>query len=312
MAINTKQRAARQRFIGSSDSAAILGVDPYRSAGDVWLEKTGKVEPFAGNADTDRGNLLEPVILTWAEQQLGAPLVRDVFIPPTPDLPFMGANLDALIEGDGRLEIVEAKSSVNADEWGEQGTDEIPERVIVQVHHAMLLRGAGCRIAHVPVLIPGFKSFDWRMYRVMRNDEICAIIVERGEEFWEKHVKRDIEPSGFKPSLEVLKRMRREPNKIVPVDAALVDAVIVARAMRKQADEESEAADAALIAALGDADAGTYGPGLRFTYHTTKRAGYVVKPTEYRSLRFPKNPKPRLTLSDEQVAGMLAEVEAES
>jgi len=32
----------RAHFIGGSDVAAILGLSPYRSAVDVWLEKTGQ------------------------------------------------------------------------------------------------------------------------------------------------------------------------------------------------------------------------------------------------------------------------------
>ena len=32
----------RANFLGGSDIGAIVGVSPYRSAIDVWLEKTGK------------------------------------------------------------------------------------------------------------------------------------------------------------------------------------------------------------------------------------------------------------------------------
>lgn len=32
----------RSHFIGGSDLAAILGLSPYRTAVDVWLEKQGK------------------------------------------------------------------------------------------------------------------------------------------------------------------------------------------------------------------------------------------------------------------------------
>ena len=32
----------RRHFIGGSDIGAILGLNPYKSPVDVWMEKTGK------------------------------------------------------------------------------------------------------------------------------------------------------------------------------------------------------------------------------------------------------------------------------
>jgi len=37
------QWESRTKSIGGSDCAAILGKSPYKSAYDVWLEKTGKI-----------------------------------------------------------------------------------------------------------------------------------------------------------------------------------------------------------------------------------------------------------------------------
>ncbi|MDH3571210.1 MAG: YqaJ viral recombinase family protein, partial [Gemmatimonadota bacterium] len=49
--------------IGGSDVGAIVGVDPYRNALDVYLEKTGEVEPDeAPTPVQERGRFLEPVI----------------------------------------------------------------------------------------------------------------------------------------------------------------------------------------------------------------------------------------------------------
>jgi len=41
MALTTEQREIRRRYLGSSDIAAIFGMSPWKSAYDVWLEKTG-------------------------------------------------------------------------------------------------------------------------------------------------------------------------------------------------------------------------------------------------------------------------------
>lgn len=275
--ITEAQRQLRQKYIGSSDSPAILGVDPYRSAADVWLEKTGRADGFAGNANTDRGNLLEPVLLAWAERELGATLRRDrLFVHP-------GEILCANLDGFGEDFIVEAKTSTDPDEWGEPGTDEVPERVIVQTHHAMAV--TGFRLAYVPVLLPGYRSFDFRMYRVAYNADLGAAVAEAGERFWREHVQPAVRPDDFRPSLEVLKRVRREPNKVVPIDPSLVGFWERAKELKRNAEKREEEARRAILTALADAEGGDCGDGRTVTYLETKRKGYAVEDCTYRQLR---------------------------
>jgi len=57
--------------IGSSDIAAIIGANPYKTPVDLWLVKTGRKEKFAGNAATNRGELLEPVVAQYFSQETG-------------------------------------------------------------------------------------------------------------------------------------------------------------------------------------------------------------------------------------------------
>lgn len=279
MALNTEQRERRTKRIGSSDAAAILNLDPYRSASDVWLEKTGRAAGFAGNAATERGNLLEPVLLDWAEGELGVTLQRDVFVECA-EYPHLCANLDGFCSEKNFN--VEAKSTVNADEWGEPGTDKVPERVIIQVTHAMLL--AKTDKTYIPMICPGFKSFDWRMYEVPFNRKLAEFAAEQCDIWWKQHVIGDTPPVGSVPSIEVLKRVRRQPNKIVPVSDELVDAWIVLKAAHKQAKEDEEKAQAALIASLGDAEQGEAKRGT-LSYMETSRRGYSVDPCTYRTLR---------------------------
>jgi putative phage-type endonuclease len=284
MAITTEQRELRRKFIGSSDAPAILGVDPHRSAYDVYLEKTGQADGFEGNADTDRGTLLEPVLIQWAAQQLKGGLVPCQFVV-RPDAPALCANLDAFLrpcdDAPGGA-VIEAKTATNADEWGDPGTDEVPDRVLIQTHHAMYL--VGCRLAFVPVLLPVFGRFDFRLYKVERNDELADVVAQRGIAFWREHVEPRVPPTGCLPSLEVLKRVRRQPNKIIPVPDELVDAVILTRAARKDAEESCKDAEVALLTALGDAEGGQYSRGS-LSYLETKRKGYTVEATTFRSLR---------------------------
>lgn len=53
----------RTKGIGGSDVSVIAGVNPFRSIFQLWLEKTGQVEPEeTENDNTHFGNVLEPVV----------------------------------------------------------------------------------------------------------------------------------------------------------------------------------------------------------------------------------------------------------
>ena len=74
------QLEQRRSRLGSSDIAAILGVDTHKNAYDVWLDKTGKLipEPESENDPRYAGKLIEPAS-SWAfiwRRSLSATLSR--------------------------------------------------------------------------------------------------------------------------------------------------------------------------------------------------------------------------------------------
>jgi putative phage-type endonuclease len=280
--ITVEQRQLRRKFLGGSDAPAVIGVDPNRSAHDVYLDKTGQLEDFRGNANIERGVDLEPAIMSWAERELGRPIERDVMIVHKSNL--LAANFDGLLS---ETESIEAKSSVLTEEWGDQGTDQVPDRVIVQVHHGFACRPS-LRVCYVPVLLPGFRSFDFRMYRVERNRALVESVEAIGIEFMERNVKLGIAPSDSKPSIEVLKRMKRFPGKFVDVPIELVLHWEAAKLTAKTARDIEEAAKADVIAALGDAEGGRLEDRRQLTYMETKRRAYEVAESTYRTLKILK------------------------
>lgn len=283
--ITTQQREARRALIGSSDVPALCNVDPYRSLYDLWLEKTGKLEDRLGSEDADRGTDLEPYVLDMFERRMGVRLERNVELR---NGGVFGANLDGAIRigkfrefrnesESGYIElgyavdlqieaVVEAKTTVDAEAWGEP-PDDIPLRVFVQVQAQMMM--AACSIAYIPVLIPKYKRFHFEVYQVLRHDELIAQIKERGEWFWERHVQRDIPPPDTLPHLEALKRIRREPQSLVHLDdeaARLWTNLEIAKQERKRWEQTIEEFQAALLQKLGDAEAGELPDGSRLTY----------------------------------------------
>lgn len=84
----------RAQGIGASEIAVVLGLSPWKSAYQLWMEKTGQAPRFAGNAATRRGQALEDEALDALSAHLkGAELVRGETLKH-PTAPLL-ASLDA-------------------------------------------------------------------------------------------------------------------------------------------------------------------------------------------------------------------------
>ena len=110
MSISKKQLADRDKYIGGSELSTILGVNPYKSAYDLWLEKTGKVErqDLTGNKAVEVGNYFEDGLLKFAADTLGMVVDKkntERRVKGTP----IKVHLDGIVRETG--EPVEAKTS---------------------------------------------------------------------------------------------------------------------------------------------------------------------------------------------------------
>lgn len=252
----------RRAWVGASDIAAILGVSPYANAADVYWAKVNALKGI-DNAATVRGRFVEPAILDWFESQVGQPIARDVRVD-CKTLPILVAQLDGQLP-DGSP--VEAKSAGSDDEWGEELTDEIPSQYIIQAHGQMICTETD--VCHVPALVGGFKSLEFRRYRVNRDEALVKHILAGVESFWANHVEKRVPPADVIASVETMKRIRREPSKIVELDdsaLSLIEALDIAKAHAKDANEAVELAQSSVLALLADAEGAKLPGGVELTY----------------------------------------------
>lgn len=269
MPITQAQRDQRRHYIGSSDMAAILGVSPWATAHDVWLEKTGKLQEREPTEAMMAGTFLEEGILLYAESQLGK-IQRNQF--RTYPEAHLGAHIDALAMDRGE-EPIEAKkvelTNPSFEAWGDPGTDQVPDEVIVQCHVHMICQGKTRPVerCHVAGLIAGRLS----MYEVPYSPELVETICETAACFWEHRVQADSPPTNTLPSVETLRRVRRQPGKMAPVDPGLVRTYLAAQAAVKEAEAAEETARAVLLTALGDAEGGDAGEAGIVSYLTQTR-----------------------------------------
>lgn len=279
MPITEEQRQLRKQYIGSSDVAAIMGFSPFANAADIYWQKVGDASQPESEAMA-LGTRLETAILDDFEQEIGRRLLRNVF----QDKGILCANHDAIVDARPYKEGVEAKTTgllgPLKDQWGEPGTDEIPEYILLQCQTQIHV--SDLELVWVPVLIGGRGR---PTFKVEPDDFVIRSIVEAADRFMTNHVAKRIPPENVVPSLEVVKRIRREPNKVISIPDSIIENWNAAKASLKAAKEQEEMATAAVLATLGDAECGDCSSG-RLTYLEQTRKAYEVKESTYRVLRF--------------------------
>ncbi len=282
--ITDKQRDNRRNYIGGSDMAAILGLDPWKTKVDLWMEKTGRIDIEVDSKPAELGSDIEDSLLRWFSREYtladrGLMLLRNQHFV----LGRFGPHLDAAIIPAGKRgranvnEIVEAKCTVLIDEWGEQLTDQVPDRVLVQTHVQMHATGEQCRTAWVAVMLPGFKSLDRRKYKINRDDDLMKAIVNAGEEFWE-YVESDTQPPDSVASLEILERRRRVPKTTVTFDQAGMELVLKWEQLKSQSSMNEKAVKelrTQILTVLGEAEGGFLPDGRLLTFLEQKSAPSV-------------------------------------
>ena len=287
MPITAEQRLARRHHIGSSDSAAVVGVDPRRSAADVYAEKVFNVDEIADKDAIRLGNLLEPALIAWAQEELGIELQANVSrVHPNG---ILASNLDARAVDPLCRIGVEAKTTGIIGSYGEPGTDQCPDHVLVQaLHHCEVHE---LDLVYVPVLLARPFGWSFEMFQVKADGAGQAAIVDRDVAFWNNNVLPKVPPAASLPSLDLLKRIRREPAKQVEIDPVLVEDWRRARDARKVAERGEELAKEALLFALGDAEAATLGEfGRWITFYQQTRKEHLVPESTFRVLREAKRP----------------------
>ena len=94
----------RTMGIGGSDVSVIAGINPYRSVYQLWLEKTGQIEPAeSDNEYTHFGTILEPVVRKEFMARTGLKVRQKHMLLQSVEHPFMLANLDGVINLDGEM-----------------------------------------------------------------------------------------------------------------------------------------------------------------------------------------------------------------
>lgn len=292
MPISAEEREARRASVGASDVAAIMGLSPFANAHDIYLQKVIGTDEGGGSEAQNLGNDCEPMLVIWADEQIGnrnpdclmevdRKFTKLIEEPDGRVLP-AHANLDGFSIYEDKRVGIEAKTTSMYGAFGETGTDEVPDHILVQVQWQIFV--ADLDRVVIPVL-HGDGNLRRTLYTVALNQEILDGCKAAVMDFWNNHVIPKVPPQEVIPNLETLTSLRRQPESSVDLPEELVRSWLVTREVKAQAAREEKAAKTAVLAALSDTEGGQCDLGT-LTYFKQKRAGFTTQDTEFRVLRW--------------------------
>lgn len=277
--MNAPDRAAwlaeRKSGIGGSDIAALLGLSPYRTQLQLWLDKTGRAEEAHDAETIERmywGTVLEDAVARRYSEETETRVQRINGLLRHPDVPCAVASIDrAVISGnsrarfeDGRvkgaIKVLECKTAHalarNGANWGAPGTDEVPESYWLQCQWYLGI--TALPVADLAVLFGGQK---FATYTISADADLFAGLLDEAGAWWQRHVVADIppEPTTEDDARRLWKSHIDGREKVV--DVSIADAVTELAATNagiKALEQQAQACRDRITSAFCDAEAITY------------------------------------------------------
>lgn len=209
----------RKRGIGGSDAGAVCGLNPYRTAIQVYYDKiTDEVEEIDNEA-MRQGREFEDYVARRFTEATGKKVRRANTMFYDERNPFMLADVDRMVVGENAGLECKTASPYMADKWQD---GKIPMSYQIQCHHYMSVCNADAW--YIAVLIYGR---EFKYYRIDRDEEMIADLIHIEQDFWENCVRKGQipEPDGSKIAdtviAEYFKQSRQEVIPLTGFDEKL-------------------------------------------------------------------------------------------
>lgn len=188
----------RKQGIGGSDAGAVCGLNPYKTAMEVYHDKTTDEVERVDNEAMKQGRAFEEYVARRFMEATGKKVRRSNAIYCDEKNSFMIADVDRLIVGENTGLECKTASPFMADKWKD---GRIPMSYQIQCHHYMSVCNADSW--YIAVLIYG-KEFKY--YRIERDEQIIEDLIQIERSFWNENVLKKIMPSpdGTKIADQVL------------------------------------------------------------------------------------------------------------
>jgi len=188
---NNSFQKERQKYIGGTDCAGILGLSKWKTPLRIWAEKTGQIEPadISDKICVKVGIELEELVAKLFCEQTGKKVRRKNATIFHKDYSFIAANIDRRIVNEDSILECKTASAFKAKDWS---AEDIPKDYIMQCLHYLAVM-PNIQKCYIAVLI-GNQDFKWKEIDRKDNEDIIKIIIDKEVEFWEEFVINQIMP----------------------------------------------------------------------------------------------------------------------
>ena len=210
---------ARMSGLGGTDASAVCHKNPWRDTVRVWAEKSDLWPDEDVRSEPMKWGILQEHLVAMEYcQKTGHKVRRPAKVMDKQlgfksglrrhtQFPWMIAHLDRLILNTNIG--LECKTTnvfaFKSGDWGEEGTDQVPEHYLLQCQHYMAVGGYDS--FDLAVLIGGN---DHRVYHIPRNERLIADLIEIESSFWKDYVEAGVCPmaDGSESSFTSLKKLQ--------------------------------------------------------------------------------------------------------
>ena len=195
----------RQAGIGGSDASCIAGLNPWKSAIQLYMDKKEENPKEQKSLRMELGNRLEGLVAELFTEATGLKVRNVNGILKNDKYPFAIANIDRAIVGEKAFLECKTTNSYALKEW-EEG---VPAHYEIQCLHYMAITGAThCYIA----ALIGNSDFIW--HKIERDQEKIDYLMQIEKDFWENNIEKDVVPmpDGSDAYSEYLKKKYDKSN----------------------------------------------------------------------------------------------------
>lgn len=252
-----KWEEVRNTGIGGSDVAVIMGLNPWKSAYALYMEKSGQVEPddLSENEYVYWGTVLEPNVANRFAELTGKK-VRKCGTLQDDDYPYMLANVDRLVVGENAGLECKTASTYKKEEWD---GENVPDAYYCQCQWYMMVTGFDTW--YIACLIGG-NHFEHKA--IPRNEKFISEMRTAVIEFWE-NMQKGIAPEidGSESTTEALRKQYGDvDNKNTVMLPSTCNALITRydelKATKKVLELQIEEVSNSLKAMLGENQVGLF------------------------------------------------------
>jgi putative phage-type endonuclease len=207
----------RRKFIGGADAGVILGLSPFKTPYDLWLEKISE-EPEEIGEDKrtffERRKSLEPFVISLLENEYGFSILNSNERYYKEDNSFITAEIDFEYDRFDKSIFERANGEIKTVnpfltwQWGESGSIDIPLYIQAQVMHGLMVTN---RQKCIVAALIGLD--DLRLYEIIRDEEVIDHLFKKELEFW--HMVKTKTPPPPTNGSDAVKLFKKDNGKSI-------------------------------------------------------------------------------------------------